>query len=103
MVPAATNLEKFIDGISFNGNEIPYIANIDAKKYEANTPADQIKKNLVNQVAGSVQWTQSFSKLPEDENCFEVGPGKTLMGLGRSINRNIKITPLDGANLKEIL
>ena len=103
MVPAATNLEKFIDGITFNKNEIAYIANIDAKKYEANTPADQIKKNLVNQVAGSVQWTQSFLKLPEDETCFEVGPGKTLMGLGRSINRNIKITPLDGVNLKETI
>ena len=103
MVPAASNLEKFLSGITFNENETPYIANIDAKKYEPGTPANQIKKNLVDQVAGSVQWAQSFSKLTEDEVCFEVGPGKTLMGLGRSINRNIKITPLDGANLKEIL
>ena len=60
MVPAATNLEKFIDGITFNKNEIPYIANIDAKKYEANTPADQIKKNLVDQVAEAFSGLKAF-------------------------------------------
>ena len=103
MLPAAAKLEKFFDGITFDKNDIPYIANIDAKKYEAGTSANQIKKNLVEQVAGSVQWAQSFSKLAEDEICFEVGPGKTLMGLGRSINRKIKITPLDGVNLKETI
>ena len=103
MIPAAENLEKFFDEITFSENQIPYIANVDAKKYDVNTEPEIIRTNLINQVAGSVLWTQSFNQLSEDKKCFEVGPGKTLMGLGRSINRNIKITPLDGANVKEIL
>lgn len=103
MIPAANNLEKFFQEIKFSENQIPYIANVDAKKYGINTAPEIIRTNLVNQVAGSVLWTQSLNQLPEDQKCFEVGPGKTLMGLGRSINRNIKITPLDGANAKEVL
>lgn len=102
MIPAASKLENFFSEIQFKINKIPYIANVDAELYEIGTSSEMIRQNLIEQVAGSVLWTQSFNKLPEDQICFEVGPGKTLMGLGRSINRNVKITPLDGANLKEI-
>ena len=102
MKPAAENLNDYFSTISLKENTLPYIANIDAKKYSNGTPSQIIKTNLVRQVEGSVLWTQSFSQLEDDVPCFEVGPGKTLMGLGRSINRNIKITPLDGTELSSI-
>jgi [acyl-carrier-protein] S-malonyltransferase len=103
MLPAAENLEQYLNEISFAENKIPYIANINGKLFKEGTSPEVIKNNLINQVAGSVLWTQSFNCLTENERCLEVGPGKTLMGLGRSINRNIQITPLDGANLQEVL
>ncbi len=103
MKPAARNLEKFIKNMKLESNILPYIANVDARKYEHSTSPEIIKSNLINQVAGSVLWTQSFMKLSEDQHCFEVGPGKTLMGLGRSINRNIKVSPTDGVDINKLI
>lgn len=102
MAPAAENLKKYLESVSLNENKIAYIANIDAKKYAPGTSPETIKGNLINQVEGSVLWTQSFSQLDENQSCFEIGPGKTLMGLGRSINRNIKIKVTDGPSVSEL-
>ena len=95
MKPAATQLKEFFQTINFSPNKISYLANIDSEKYPVETPGQVIQNNLVDQVVGSVLWTQSFKKIPEDSLCLEVGPGKVLMGLGRKINRSVKILPLD--------
>ena len=95
MVPARENMAKFFETVSFNDNTLPYIANIDAKKYGAGTNGETIKQNLIEQIDGAVRWTQSFSSLDDDTICIEVGPGKVLMGLARKINRNIKVISLD--------
>lgn len=107
MLPARENMATFFGGINFKETEVPYIANIDAKKYEKNTNGEIVKENLIKQIDGAVLWTQSFQQLDEDTLCIEVGPGRVLMGLARKINRNIKVISLDkdGAfdDLKEIL
>lgn len=95
MEPAAKKLAAELDKLDFKPNQIPYYANIDAHLYPAQTDPTQIKQNLVSQVAGSVQWTQSFQQLPDESLCLEVGPGRVLMGLARKINRNIKVLSLD--------
>lgn len=95
MKTAAENLEAEFENITFNKTRLPYIANIDAKKYEMETEGATVKRNLIKQVAGTVQWTQSFSSLSEDTLCIEVGPGRILAGLARKINSNIKVISLD--------
>lgn len=96
MKPAAEKLKaEVLDKIEFRSTFYPYIANIDAKEYGADTAASVVKENLYKQVDGSVLWTQSFKQLPDDTICLEVGPGRVLMGLARKINRNIKVIPLD--------
>lgn len=95
MKPAAEKLKVELDKIEFAPNQVPYIANIDAKIYEARTSVDTIRDNLFRQVEGSVQWTQSFEKIEDGTLCLEVGPGRVLMGLARKINRNVKVLPLD--------
>jgi [acyl-carrier-protein] S-malonyltransferase len=95
MNPAAKKLAAELDKLDFRPNQIPYYANIDAHLYPAQTDPTQIIQNLVAQVAGSVQWTQSFQQLPDETICLEVGPGRVLMGLARKINRNIKVLSLD--------
>ncbi|EQC52804.1 ACP S-malonyltransferase [Bacteriovorax sp. DB6_IX] len=107
MLPARENMATFFGGINFNETKLPYIANIDAKKYDAGTSGEIVKENLIKQIDGAVLWTQSFEQLDDDTICLEVGPGRVLMGLARKINRNIKVISLDkeGAfdDLKEAL
>lgn len=95
MKPAREKLEKHLNEVQFADSKVNYIANIDAKEYPAGTSKDIIRKNLVEQVDGSVLWTQSFKSLADDTVCIEVGPGRVLMGLARKINRNIKVISLD--------
>jgi len=95
MKPAAEKLKESFSEFRFNTNTIPYIANINAQEYSVETDCEKIKENLIKQVDGSVLWTQSIKKLPEDTTCLEVGPGRVLMGLVRKINRNIKVISLD--------
>ena len=95
MKPAAEKLNDELKNFSFQSNTIPYVANIDAKEYEAGTSADVIRNNLYKQVDGSVLWTHSFKELADDTICIECGPGRVLMGLARKINRNIKVISLD--------
>ncbi len=107
MKPAREKLATHLDTIDFKPTMVPYIANIDAKEYPADTPGDVVKKNLIEQVDGSVRWTQSIQTLSDDTVVIEVGPGRVLMGLLRKINRNIKVISLDkeGAfeELEEVL
>ncbi|MBT3586343.1 MAG: ACP S-malonyltransferase [Halobacteriovoraceae bacterium] len=95
MEPAADKLKAHFDNIEFRPNELPYIANVDAKELPVGTSPEIIKENLYQQVAGSVLWSQSIEQLPDDTLCIEVGPGRVLMGLLRKINRNIKVISLD--------
>lgn len=95
MKPAADKLKIELNSKPIRENKIPYIANVNSKKYESGTGPEVIKENLFNQVAGSVLWYQSFSQIPDDALCIEVGPGKVLKGLARKINRNIKVISLD--------
>ena len=60
MKPAQEKLANHFETVIFSENKIPYIANIDAKIYGANTVPDQIKSNCINQVSGSVLWSESF-------------------------------------------
>lgn len=107
MKPAAENLNKAFSDFNFKDTSLPYVANVDAKEYEAGTSAEKVKENLFKQVDGSVLWTQSIQALPDDTVCIECGPGRVLMGLIRKINRSIKVISLDkdGAfdELKELL
>ncbi len=93
MKPAEEKLNQFLNTVEFKANDIPYVANIDAKEYS--TDANTIKKHLVQQVCGSVLWTQSMSSLPDETVCIEVGPGKVLSGLNRRINKTFKTYTLD--------
>ena len=103
MAPAAKNLAQSFSQFTFSSPKIPYIANIDAKEYDQHTSADVVKKNLIDQVCGSVLWSQSISRLSDDTLCVEVGPGKVLAGLVKKINPNIKVISLDSEGAFEEL
>ncbi|MCK5883983.1 MAG: ACP S-malonyltransferase [Bacteriovoracaceae bacterium] len=95
MAPATQKLSQAFENITFNSPKIPYIANIDAAEYGSDTDSTKVKLNLLDQVCGSVLWSQSINKLPDDTICIEVGPGKVLAGLVKKINSLIKVISLD--------
>ena len=95
MKPAAEKMTQVLSDIQFTPNKLPYIANIDAKKYEAGTEADKIRKNLIDQVCGSVLWTQSIQEIGATSKFIEVGPGKVLAGLVKRILPEAQILSLD--------
>lgn len=107
MDPAAEKLAKELTTIKFQKNQIPYVANFDAKEYPQGTDPDIIVKNLIRQVSGSVLWTQSIKALPSQTLCLEIGPGKILKGLIKKINPEIKVLDMDSPQsfieLKELL
>ena len=70
--------------------EIPYVTNVTA---EYVTDAKEIKELLVKQVSSSVKWQQCVEKMIAEgiDTFVEIGPGKTLSGFMRKINRNVTV------------
>lgn len=103
MTPASEKLAEHLKSLEFKNLTTPYIANIDSLEYGVETDPGKIRENLVDQVCGSVLWSQSIDKLSDGTLCLEVGPGKVLMGLVRKINREVKVLPLDNPDNLENL
>lgn len=95
MKPAELKLKPVLDQIKFQPLKYNYVANVDANEYHTDTNPETIKDNLLKQVCGSVLWTHSIQKLPENTLIIECGPGKVLSGLIKKINPNLKVISLD--------
>ncbi len=90
LAPAGDNLEKTLEGVEVNDPKKPYVANVTAEKV---TKAGDIKKLLATQVSSPVKWEQSVRTMLEDgvERFVEIGPGKTLAGFMKRIDRAIPV------------
>ena len=89
MQPAGEELAKVFAGVSMNPLKLPYVANINA---EVITDCSKIEELLVAQVSGSVRWQQSVETMIREgvDTFIEIGPGKTLTGFLRKIDKNVK-------------
>jgi [acyl-carrier-protein] S-malonyltransferase len=103
MQPAAEAMDRHLKTIKMENSKIAYVANVDAKEYPAATAAEGIRQRLVDQVCGSVKWTQSILSLPAQTKYIEVGPGKVLSGLIKRIQPEAQILTLDSAGAFEKL
>lgn len=85
MQSAQVKLAKAIEEVKFNIPIIPIYQNVTTT---AVTDPEEIKKNLIAQITGSVKWTQSVKNMVKDgaSHFIEVGPGKTLQGLIKKIH-----------------
>ena len=94
MNEAQEKLSIEIEKLIFKKNEIKIISNFDANIYDNNII---IKKNLQNQMANMVNWTQSIKKLEEtgENKIIEIGPGKVLGGLIKRISNNFDIKSIN--------
>lgn len=87
---AGKNLDKVLSGVTVNKPNKPYVANVTAEKV---TKADGIKQLLTTQVSSSVKWEQSVRTMLAEgvERFVEIGPGKTLAGFMKRIDRGLPV------------
>ena len=57
------------------------------------TEAEEVKELLARQVSSPVKWQQCVQTMLADQadTFIEVGPGKTLSGFMRKIDRNVRV------------
>ena len=69
---------------------IPYITNVTAAPV---LETDKIQELLVRQVASPVRWQQSMERMIAEgvDTFVEIGPGNTLRGFLKKIDRNVKV------------
>ena len=74
--------------------KIGYLSNVTADYV---TDPEKIRSLLPLQVCHSVCWQQTVERLIADgaDEFVEIGPGKTLSGFLRKINREIKCSNID--------
>ena len=89
MKPAAEKLAVELDKVTLSDAQIPVVANVNAQIL---TKAEDIKASLVAQAASPVLWEDCVAKMKEfgAEVLLEAGPGKTLCGFNRRIDKSIK-------------
>ncbi|MFA6878281.1 MAG: ACP S-malonyltransferase, partial [Fusobacterium sp.] len=94
MKPAGEKLKKEIENYEFKDTEIKLVANTTA---EIISTGNELKEEIYNQSFGPVRWVETIEKLKENgvETIYEIGPGKTLAGLIRKIDKNLKVVSIN--------
>lgn len=91
---AGEQLGEALKEVAIAEEFIPYVANVTADYV---TRAQDVKPLLERQVASSVRWQQTVERLIADgaSTFVEIGPGKTLSGFMRKINRDVTVYNID--------
>ena len=103
MEPAAQKLAAELDKVTLRDAKFPVASNYTGK---LETKAGEIKENLVLQAAHPVLWEDCVAAMREfgADAFIEAGPGKTLCGFNKRIDRKIKnMNVEDAASLEKTL
>ncbi|GAC14849.1 ACP S-malonyltransferase [Aliiglaciecola lipolytica] len=94
MKPAAEQLSKLIDSITFSEPKVAIINNVDVA---SPSDATSIKDALIRQLYCPVRWTETIEYMATQnvERIYEVGPGKVLTGLIKRIEKSIATDALN--------
>ena len=91
---AGKKLGEYLEGVEIHTPKIPYVSNVTAAYV---TSAEDVKLLLEKQVSSSVRWQQSMEEMIRRgvDRFIEIGPGKTLAGFAKKIDRNITIINIE--------
>lgn len=95
---AGKKLRGVLEQVEIQDIVIPYVTNVTA---DLVTDKNQVEELLVKQVSSSVKWQQCVERMIADgaDTFIEIGPGKTLSGFMRKINRDV--TMLNVQNIED--
>lgn len=87
---AGERLAEFMKELTIAPLQIPYVTNVTAEFVE---DCGQCKELLRLQVSSSVRWQQSVEKMIAEgvDTFVEIGPGRTLAGFIKKINKDVKV------------
>lgn len=87
--PAGEKLSQELQKIEFNDMQIPVVTNVTA---EYILDKSKVKDLLIRQVSSPVHFEESIRKMIEDgvDTFVEIGPGKTLIGFVKKINKEVR-------------
>ena len=102
MRSAADGLAKVLEEIDLETSQVPYLTNVTGKVVE---DINQTKELLVKQLTNSVLWEENVKSLIElgVDTFVEIGPGKTLAGLIKKIDRKKKVISVSNPETLEQL
>ena len=100
MAPAAEKLGAALAKTTIKEPRCPVISNVTAKPHASEgglSVAEVIRKRLVEQLTSPVRWAESCAWLAGNVQgeFHELAPGKTLAGLFRRIDKNVKVNAHD--------
>ncbi len=87
--PAGEKLATELDKVILNDMKIPVVTNVTA---EYILDKSVVKDMLIRQVSNPVHFEESIRKMIDDgvDTFVEIGPGKTLIGFVKKINKDVK-------------
>lgn len=87
MADASNGLMQYLEDVELNAPKIPVYSNCTAQPYEGD-----FKQLIKKQVENPVRWTEIIENMIKDgvDTFIEVGVGKTLVGLIKRIDGNVK-------------
>ena len=106
---AGDKLSEELKNVTISEMTVPYVTNVTAEIMGTETTEEKIKELLKVQVYSAVKWQQSVENMINDgvDTFVEIGPGRTLSGFIRKIDRTKKVLNIekveDLEKLKELL
>jgi [acyl-carrier-protein] S-malonyltransferase len=91
MEPVRSEMEPALAALPITDPAIPVVANATGRYV---TTANEVRSALLDQLASPVRWTDSVALLVREglNSCIEIGPGRVLSGLIRSIDPDVRTT-----------
>jgi [acyl-carrier-protein] S-malonyltransferase len=88
MMPAEERLSVDLSNCPFSDLRCPLVTNVDAQSIHT---AAEARSGLKRQVSRPVRWQETIQRLLDEgvRTFVEVGPGKVLLGLIRSIDKSV--------------
>jgi [acyl-carrier-protein] S-malonyltransferase len=88
LMPAEERLSLDLDACAFSDLRCPLVTNVDARPIQK---GEEARDALKRQVSRPVRWQETIQRLLDEgvRTFVEVGPGKVLLGLVRSIDKSV--------------
>ena len=94
MKPAQTTMENALNELIFKTPIVPIIPNVNVLP---ETNPDKLRKNLIDQVTGTVRWreTMKFADKQGVKKVIELGSGKVLSGIAKRMIKNVETISIE--------